>query len=83
MINQYHSANLDKQSLRSIKAAEEKLGVILVALEPDPAPATLTDQQLQELKQLEEKTGKILVAYKQQSSQHNLAYFVYELEITG
>ena len=64
-INQYHTAELEDKTLKKIQQAEQKLGLVLLALEPDPAPAKLTQEQLIQLKKLEEETGKVLVAYHQ------------------
>ncbi len=63
-IDHFHSAELDSETLQSIKRLEQKLGVIVVAMESDPEPALLKDEELALIKELEQKTGKILVAYK-------------------
>jgi hypothetical protein len=62
-LEQYHSAQLDNATLHNLQQLESELGVVLVAIEPDPAPATLTEQQLQRIQELERQTGKVLLAY--------------------
>ena len=64
-IAQYHNAELNKTSLNQLQALEQELGVILVAIEPDPEPARLSEQQLRQVQALEAQTGKVLVAYEQ------------------
>ena len=59
----YHSANLDQTALENVQQLESELGVVLVAIEPDPQPATLNDDQLERIRTLEQQTGKTLLAY--------------------
>jgi len=59
----YHSAQLDQALLKNVQQLESELGVVLVAIEPDPQPATLSDDQLQRIRSLEQQTGKVLLAY--------------------
>jgi hypothetical protein len=62
-IDRYHHATLDQPSLAEIQLLEQELSIILVAVEPDPAPAQLSEQALKRLQALEQQTGTILVAY--------------------
>ena len=59
----YHSAHLDQAELENVQQLESELGVVLVAIEPDPQPAKLNDDQLERIRTLEQKTGKTLLAY--------------------
>ena len=59
----YHSAQLDQAALENVQQLETELGVVLVAIEPDPQPASLSDEQLHRIRTLEQQTGKVLVAY--------------------
>lgn len=59
----YHSAQLDREVLQNVQQLESELGVVLVAIEPDPQPATLSDEQLHRIRSLEQQTGKVLLAY--------------------
>lgn len=63
-IEHYQSAELDPKSLEQLQQLESKLGVVLVALEHNPEPATLDSNQLELVKALEQKMGKVLVAYQ-------------------
>ena len=63
-IDHFHSAELNSETLQSIKQLEQKLGIIVVAMEADPEPAQLQEEELALIKELEQKTGKVLVAYK-------------------
>ena len=49
----------------AFSALAKELGVVLVAVDPDPAPAQLSDRALQRLQDLEQQTGKLLLAYSQ------------------
>jgi hypothetical protein len=64
-IDRYHTASLDKNMLAGIQQLEQELGVVLVAVAPDPAPAQLGDEALQRLQAMEQQTGKVLLAYSQ------------------
>jgi hypothetical protein len=64
-IDRYHTATLDKNMLAGIQQLEQELGVVLVAVDPDPAPAQLGDKALQRLQAMEQQTGKVLLAYSQ------------------
>ena len=64
-IDHYHNASIDSHTLQNLQQLEDELGVILVAVEPDPAPAHLSDDQLNRLKAAEKAMGKVLLAYKQ------------------
>lgn len=59
-----HLAALDQEKLDRLRALESKLGVTVVALEPDPPYASLTDDQMKELQSAEKVLGTVLVAYK-------------------
>ena len=59
----YHSAQLDQGTLDNVQQLERELGVVLVAIEPDPQPAQLNDDQLERIRTLEQQTGKTLLAY--------------------
>ena len=60
----FHSAELDAETLKSIQQLEQKLDIVVVAMEADPLPAKLNEEELALIKKLEEKTGKVLVAYQ-------------------
>ena len=62
-IDRYHTASLDQRSLADLQQLEQELGIVLVAVEPDPAPAQLNEEALKRLQALEQQTGKVLVAY--------------------
>jgi hypothetical protein len=59
----YHSAELDQADLKNVQQLESELGVVLVAIEPDPQPASLSNEQLHRIRTLEQQTGKVLLAY--------------------
>lgn len=59
----YHSAQLDQAVLKNVQQLENELGVVLVAIEPDPQPASLSEAQLHRIRTLEQQTGKVLLAY--------------------
>ena len=63
-IEQYHTADLDADSLQQLQQLEQELGAVVVALEHDPEPAELNSNQLEQLQKLEQQMGKVLVAYK-------------------
>ncbi len=62
-IDRYHTATLDQPSLTEIQQLEQELGIVLLAVEPDPLPAQLSEQALKRLQALEQHTGKVLIAY--------------------
>ena len=63
-LDHYHTATLDKESIKALQDLEKELNVDLVAFEADPEIAQLTGQQLDQIRAFEEKTGKVLIAYK-------------------
>ncbi len=64
-IDHYHTATLDKDTLNDIQQLEHDLGVLLVAVALDPAPALLGDETLRRLEAMERQTGKVLLASSQ------------------
>lgn len=62
-IEHFHPAALDGSTLQQIQALENELGVVLVAIEPDPEPAKLSPEQLDRIQAIEASTGKVLLAY--------------------
>jgi hypothetical protein len=63
-MDHYHVANLDQNVEQQLHDLERELGVVVVALERDPAPAQLSPEQLVRLKAAEQAMGKVLVAYQ-------------------
>ncbi len=59
-----HPAPLDQDKLDRLQALEQKLGVTLVALHPDPPLARLTREQIAELQSAEQDLGAVLLAYQ-------------------
>ncbi len=59
-----HPAPLDHTKLARLQALEEKLGVTLIALEPDPPYAKLNREQIAELRSAEQEFGGVIVAYR-------------------
>ena len=55
-------AQLDEGQLTKIRELEEKLGSVVVALEPGWEYADLSDEQLAALRSAEKELGLILVA---------------------
>ena len=68
-LEHYHSAELDESTLHSVRQLEAELGVVLVAVEPDPKPARLDEAQLSRVQALEQLTGKVLLAYSSEAGQ--------------
>lgn len=64
-IDHYHTATLEKDTLNVIQPLEHELGVAIVAVAPDRAPAQLGDEALQGLQAMERQTGKVLLASSQ------------------
>lgn len=57
--------NLDSQGMARLKALEQELGAVVVAVEPEVQVAELTPDKLRRLQQAEEEMGMILLAYRQ------------------
>ena len=56
-------ATLDDRALSDVNKLETALGVILLAYEKLPEPASLTPAQLQQIQKMEQSMGVRLVAY--------------------
>ena len=54
----------DPQHLEKIRALEQELGIVLLALEPRFYPATLSKEQQERLRALERELSVVLVAYE-------------------
>ena len=70
-IEHYHTAELDESTLHAVQQLESDLGVVLVAVEPDPKPASLERAQLAKVQALEQHTGKVLLAYSPEHEQNH------------
>lgn len=57
-------AQLDERSLSKVKALEQEIGKLIVALEPRVRVAALAGAQLERMQKLEKELGIILVAYE-------------------
>lgn len=57
-------AKLDEAQLKQLQRAEQDLGVVLVALQPQYTFASLSEDKLQRLKVLEDELGVVLLAYE-------------------
>ncbi len=64
MMNHMHPAPIDDKGLERVRALEQKLGKVLVAVEPDPAYARLDREELAALQQAERELDTILIAYE-------------------
>ncbi len=56
---------LDEQRLAKLKALEQELGTVVVAVEPQTQVAELPPDKLRRLQEAEKEMGVILLAYKQ------------------
>jgi hypothetical protein len=70
-IGHYHTAELDESMLHAVQQLEPDLGVLLVAVEPDPKPASLEEAQLVKVLALEQRTGKVLLANSPEHEQNH------------
>ena len=59
----FHAALLDDSGLKSLKALENELGLVMVAVEKDPKPAQLSADQIAKIQSTESELGTIIVAY--------------------
>lgn len=65
MDTQYHPAKVDRQQLSEIKALEDQLGTVVVAMDSQQhAYANLDDKQLAELQAAEKKMGVVMLAFE-------------------
>ena len=60
--SQMRIAQLDAAQLASLQSLEKELGSVVVAVEPEPAPAKLSPDQVQRLQAVEKQLGVVLVA---------------------
>jgi len=60
-----YTAQLDQLALDHLQSLENDLGLTLVAVEANqaPAPAKLDDIQIKRIQALEEQSGKLLLAF--------------------
>ena len=60
-----YTAQLDQSTLNDLQNLESELGVTLVAVEANeaPAPAKLNEAQVKRIQELEEKSGTVLLAF--------------------
>ena len=58
------TSQLNNDQLAEIQSLENELGLVLVAVDPQPKLASLTDEQVQRLQHYEKITGKLLLAYE-------------------
>ena len=57
-------AQLDEAKLARLRALENELGTVIVALEPQHPLAALSDAQLNRLRALEQEMGVVLLVYE-------------------
>jgi hypothetical protein len=57
-------AKLTRDRLSELRDLEKRLGVVLLALEPEFSPAKLQPAQLKRIQALEDEMGVVLVAYR-------------------
>lgn len=62
--HEMHPTPLDQAKLTRLQALEQKMGVTLIALEPDPPYARLSREDIAELQSAEKDLGSVLVAYR-------------------
>ena len=62
-LENFHVASIEAPALEELQSLGQELGVVLVAVEPDPQPATLDAEQLARLQALEQRMGKVVLAY--------------------
>jgi hypothetical protein len=58
-------AKLNENQLAKLRSAEQEMGVVLVALQPQYLFADLNEQQIEQLHTLEQDLGVVLLAYQQ------------------
>lgn len=65
MDTQYHPAKVDQQQLSEIKALEEQLGTVVLAMDSQQNTyAELDASQLAELQAAEKKLGVVMLAFE-------------------
>ena len=62
-LSHLHIARLDEARLEKLRAAEDDLGLSMVALEPQSGLADISEEQLQRVQTLESELGVTLLAY--------------------
>jgi len=62
----FHPCKLDDAGLSSLQSLEKELGVVLMAINQDPAPAQLSKEQLGKLTELETQLQTTVIAYNTQ-----------------
>ena len=63
MASRFQPATLDGSKLEEVKALENELGRVVVALEPSVVVADLSASELDRIKGAEERLGVVIVAY--------------------
>ena len=63
MASRFQPAELDESKLGEVKALENELGKVVVALEQGAAVADLSPQEIDRIKSAEERLGVVIVAY--------------------
>lgn len=60
-----YTAQLDQRTLDNLQSLENELGLTLIAVEANeaPAPARLDDVQVKRIQDFEQISGKVLLAY--------------------
>jgi hypothetical protein len=58
------TSQLNNDQLTKIQSLEQQLGLVLVAVDPEPKLASLNAEEMKMLQQFEKRTGKILLAYE-------------------
>jgi len=56
-------ADLTEEEITKVKAMEESLDTLILALEPVRPFAKLTEEQMKRLQELEKEMGVVLIAY--------------------
>ena len=58
-------AQVSNKDLDKIRALEEEIGKVVLAVEPQPQYASLSDEQLDRLRKIEAEMGVVMVAFKE------------------